>query len=245
MPYCPKCDMEFVDGITVCTDCGGPLLESEETAKKIAEEEKARRKEEELRLMEEEARRMDAYFSDMEADGADTSDSPDQQKQQPNQRHAAPRVYVKKAQKYDDLKSSASAFLIVGIFLLAVSILLWTGILRLPMTGIMKLLFQGVLTLLGILSLWVSVSSSKSAQKLKPQIAAENKATGELTSWFLDTYDQEAIDRAIDDVQELAPEELSLKRFQIIQDFLITNHDLPDPAYVDALSEDIYSKLFD
>lgn len=34
MPYCPKCDMEFIDGITTCTDCGGPLVESEEAYKK-------------------------------------------------------------------------------------------------------------------------------------------------------------------------------------------------------------------
>ncbi|MDD6074852.1 MAG: hypothetical protein SPF91_04895 [Clostridium sp.] len=34
MPYCPKCDMEFVDGITTCSDCGGPLVESEEAYKK-------------------------------------------------------------------------------------------------------------------------------------------------------------------------------------------------------------------
>lgn len=34
MPYCPKCDMEFIDGITTCTDCGGPLAESEEAYKK-------------------------------------------------------------------------------------------------------------------------------------------------------------------------------------------------------------------
>lgn len=26
MPYCPKCDMEFVDGITTCSDCGGDLV---------------------------------------------------------------------------------------------------------------------------------------------------------------------------------------------------------------------------
>jgi transcriptional regulator with XRE-family HTH domain len=32
MPYCPKCDMEFVEGIKVCSDCGGPLVESKEVA---------------------------------------------------------------------------------------------------------------------------------------------------------------------------------------------------------------------
>lgn len=32
MPYCPKCDMEFIEGITICSDCGGPLVESKEIA---------------------------------------------------------------------------------------------------------------------------------------------------------------------------------------------------------------------
>ena len=43
----------------------------------------------------------------------------------------------------------------------------------------------------------------------------------------------------------LSQEEMSLKRFQIIQDFLVTGKDLPDPAYVDALCEEIYSKIFE
>ncbi|MEG2297842.1 MAG: hypothetical protein RSC13_09460 [Clostridium sp.] len=38
MPYCPKCDMEFIDGITVCSDCGGPLLESKEVADALKRE---------------------------------------------------------------------------------------------------------------------------------------------------------------------------------------------------------------
>lgn len=53
MPYCPKCDMEFVEGVTVCTDCGGPLVESREAAQaqKAAEKEKL---EQEMRLRYEE-----------------------------------------------------------------------------------------------------------------------------------------------------------------------------------------------
>ena len=43
MPYCPKCDMEFIEGITVCSDCGGPLYESEEAYKAIEKEETAKR----------------------------------------------------------------------------------------------------------------------------------------------------------------------------------------------------------
>ena len=44
MPYCPKCDMEFVEGITACTDCGGPLYESEEAYKMKKKEEDTKRR---------------------------------------------------------------------------------------------------------------------------------------------------------------------------------------------------------
>ena len=39
MPYCPKCDMEFIDGITVCSDCHGPLVESREAAEAMKKKE--------------------------------------------------------------------------------------------------------------------------------------------------------------------------------------------------------------
>ena len=40
MPYCPKCDMEFVDGITTCSDCGGDLVESQEAYEAAMREKK-------------------------------------------------------------------------------------------------------------------------------------------------------------------------------------------------------------
>ena len=41
----------------------------------------------------------------------------------------------------------------------------------------------------------------------------------------------------------LAGEELELKRFELIQDFLVTQQDLPNQAYVDSVSEEIYHRL--
>lgn len=214
MPYCPKCDMEFVEGITVCSDCGGPLVESEEEARRIQAQQKAQ---------------------EAQADPKRGA------------RPAAPRVrvYVDKAQKYDDLKSSASAFLLIGGLLLAASVLCWTGILHIPMARVSRLLFQGVLTCMGSFAIGVYIRTSRSAKELLPQIRQEKDQTDAILEWFQETYDRQAIDSRIEDAGQLSDEKLALKRFQIIQDFLVTGRDLPDPSYVDALSEELYGRLFE
>ena len=89
------------------------------------------------------------------------------------------------------------------------------------------------------------INTNRSAKQLQPEIEKEKNQTKELIEWFLSQWRPEDIDREIEDHDSLPQEELSLKRFQIIQDHLITNKDLPDPAYVDALSEEIYSQLYE
>ena len=60
MPYCPKCDMEFIEGITTCSDCGGPLVESKE----VADAMKAKEREESLAQQRAEYEAMQAAFMD-------------------------------------------------------------------------------------------------------------------------------------------------------------------------------------
>lgn len=245
MPYCPKCDMEFIDGITVCSDCGGDLVESREAALAIKEQEERERQAQMMAKMARMAKQMEAA----ETEGADgewlSSEEKTTRAAVPESPIAPARIYVNKEQKYEDLKSSASAFFIVGGVLLALAIVCWTGIISLPLNDVSKIIIQSVITIMGILSVFVAGNSSKSAKTLAPQIEDENRATRDLIQWFTDSYTGEKLDSAIEDAEQLAPEELSLKRFQLIQDYLITSHDLPDQAYVDALSEEIYGKLYE
>ncbi len=251
MPYCPKCDMEFIDGITVCTDCGGPLVGSEEEARLLKQKEK----EEALKKQQEYLERMNRQFADSEgfddSDDSGDSDHLDSTGNTPSHSgkaqttQSASHAYVNKSQKYEDLQSSASAFLLVGGILLIGSVLCFAGVIPLPMTGTSRLIFLGALTAMGIFSLGVCISSKRSAKKLQPEIAVEKNRTRELNQWITDSYSGNAVDQQIPDASTLSPEELSLKRFQVIQDLLITGQDLPNQDYVDALSEEIYSHLYE
>ena len=239
MPYCPKCDMEFIEGITVCSDCGGPLYESEEAYKAIEKEETAKR-------LAEQAAQMEAFQALMEAESDEDSILDDQEDhtQKPEdmakKSYVHPGVYINAAQKYDDLKSSASAFYLVGGLSAAGAALCWLNIFPLPIVA------KSALTLIAAGSLIVAVQTTLSAKAFLPEVAKEKEKTQSIIQWFTDTYTAEALDNAIGaDASSLSSEELSLKRYELIQDYLITNHDLPDQTYVDALSEEIYGKLYE
>lgn len=268
MPYCPKCDMEFIEGMTTCTDCGGALVESKEVADAMKQKEKeealARQRAEyealQAALLDETSQAMEAdnMFDDMfepsEEDelspAAPYGDTPGLREalrqQNSEKRPERIRVYVKKSQQYDDLKSSAIAFLLVGGALLIFSLLCWAGIVPLPMAGVSGIISRSVMTLLGLGALAVAWHSSSSAKKVSGEIAAEEEVTRQLTDWFIASYTGGHLDTQIlGEFGELSPEELSLKRFELIQDLIVTNHDITDQSYVDALAEDIYGKLYE
>lgn len=231
MPYCPKCDMEFIDGITVCSDCHGPLAESREAAeamKKKEQEETFMRLQEEYEHQKQSIEELKQAYEEEE-------------KAKPNRVPEFTRAYVSKAQKYDDLKSSASAFFLVGGLLTAFSVLSWTNMVRLPF----GLVGQVSLTALGLIFLAIAAKTSMDAQAVSGQISEEEAKTQQIVSWFTGQYTGKQLDgQLLADYGELAPEEQSLKRFDLIQDILITNHDLNDPSYVDKLAEDIYGTLY-
>ena len=91
----------------------------------------------------------------------------------------------------------------------------------------------------------VAVKTIRDAKNIKEQIGQEELQTQKLIQWFVDSYTGQTLDEQISrEYGELIFEELSLKRFELIQDILVTNHDLSNPSYVDLLTEEIYSRLY-
>ena len=258
MPYCPKCDMEFVEGITVCSDCGSPLYESVEAA------EAARKAKEEKALAQFVRSMAPGWSEDGEAEAADGDDGMDEGTRKELQKIAqqivleqakeetAERthvsVYVKKSEHYNDLKSSAAAFLLMG----CVSALLAAAFLGglIPGNGNTRWVFGGVLAAAGLGFFYIWSKTKKDMVSVKEEAAKEEARTRELVEQFLAAHPAAHIDRqlaqeaALTGDSEDTAEELSLKRYGLIQDLLVTENDLPDPAYVDALAEEIYDRLF-
>lgn len=228
MKYCPDCDMEFIDSVETCTDCGKPLVDKE---RYLAEESARIEREaaEQTQLLKEQQAALDA-----EAENA------------ADDRRPAPAVYVRRADRYEDLKSSASAFLIVGIVMVILSVLSWGHALHLPFSIPSNVMLRILFLLFAVGSFAVYIKTTADAKTVHGQIEEEQKATEQLTSWFLESYTPEAVDAAVQKENgTLRPEVLALKRMDYIQDVFITQYDLADQAYVDALSEDIYAKLYE
>lgn len=245
MPYCPKCDMEFVEGITVCSDCGAPLFESVEAAE-------AARKEAEARALEQ-------FIHAMAPEGSDSAKGTEDDRHsviapdglEPKEKTPGPSVYVKKSAHYEDMESSASAFLLMGCVSVVLSGAFLSGMI--PATGNARWMLGGVLGVAGLVCLVIWYKTKKDMAPVKEAAAAEEKKTKELVEWFVAAHPADRIDGQLAEEAALAkgsgddadtPEELSLKRFQLIQDLLVTEQDLPDPAYVDLLAEEIYDQLF-
>lgn len=234
MPYCPKCDMEFVEGMTTCTDCGGPLVESKEAADATKAEMEAKANEE-LRLRMEQTAALNAESEDM---------LQDEEKQKKPAEYT--QAYVKKEQRYEDMSSSASAFFLVGGILGIGAVLCFAGIINLPMAGFSKYIFQGLMALMAVGCILVAVSSKKRAAVLKEEARDEEKETDEIITWFLKNYTGKELDEQIHmEDHDLSEEELSLKRFELIQDLLITGRDIPDQSYADSLCDTLYARLYD
>lgn len=221
MPYCPNCKKEFTEGVTTCSSCQIPLVESleEVTLKNHISEEPEE--------------------SDDIADPASTGLL--------NLRtHSG--IYISNKDKYEELSSSGSSLLIVGLVLTTILVIDLSRFVKLPISANSRVLTDSVVGMIALACLWGAHSTYKKANLLKSMIATEQRQRQQIINWCASTYSAVQIDKMIEAMEAVLPDSmeiLSLKRMDMIKSYLIREYHIENEPYLEDLSEEIFQKIFE
>ncbi len=220
MAWCPECKCEYVEGITVCADCGCNLVKELPDLEDTAD----------MAVVWEEESGTES-LGDFEFD---------EEEIKPAYHH----VYVNNEEKAEDSRTSAYALLGVGCLGFVFVILFFCGIIDMNMSLTGKYMFTGVMGVLFVLFMIMGVVSLRNSRILTGKAHKEKNLTIEIKKWCVTNMEREKIDQEL----ELSGVQEELKYFQRIdcmKQMIVRQFMNLDEAYLDRLIEEVYPEIFE
>lgn len=217
MPWCPKCKCEYREGITTCVDCKVDLVEDLQAVK-----------EEEKKVV----NPYEEYVTEVTPEDV-------------VQARGTVKVYHDNKSKADDFRSSAYTLLIVGILGIVAIVLIEVGVIPFRMVAPGKYITYGVMGALFLLFIVMGFSSFSSAKKYASEAKKEDDLTSQIRSWVAENITKEYIVQK-SGVPAGMPEEMKYFRyFAILKSAIAEEFGMLDASYLESLSEELYSEIFE
>ena len=254
MPWCPKCKVEYVEGIEVCADCGSRLVDSLEDA---AEAERDRNAFE--AAFPEEMR--DGFPEEPDPEGGDASPSfgedagaEDGTRSDPGEeaedggtaerREEPDAVYEDSSQKASEYRSGAYTLIAVGIVGLLALAALVSGLLPVrlnPSTQYIALLVMGVLFAVFVT---MGVASLRAANRLAIKGRREQRLKKEMLAFCEEQLDAAELDRRCG-AGDLPEEALYFRRMDLVKALLKEQFGDLEEGFLDHFADEIYAQIFE
>lgn len=153
------------------------------------------------------------------------------------------KAYVKKRDTYEEVRSTASTFLIIGALGIIALLLIALNIIPLSMEMYTKILMMIVMGILFVIFLIIGVIYLRRLVSLKTEIARENDMTQSVSDWFFANFTAQSIDELIQEAPE-EEEALYFSRYEIMEKALKAQYPQFNEDYLEHLAEEFYGRLY-
>lgn len=151
--------------------------------------------------------------------------------------------FVRLSDKYNDIISSASTMLLVGIIGLIFMILVFMDIIPLPLSSETSWLFNTIMGGVFIIFIIAGIVSFMHAKQVKIDAEIEDKLIEDILSWADENLSTEILDKDLDLSQPM--ELLYFNRADKIKDAIMHEFETADEALIYEYTEQIYQKLYE
>lgn len=153
------------------------------------------------------------------------------------------KTYVKKSDKYEDVRSSSFTLLIVGMLGIIFIILSLTKVINIPFNVTTAWLFYSIMSIVFLAFVIGGIISLGKTKKLKEEAEIEDKLIDDINAWAKENITTTSIDSGLD-LNETV-EILYFSRAEKIKYKLMHKFEDADEGLIDLLTENIYQKLYE